>query len=141
MKTKYGVTGILFDKIDKNHFFLMLHRKLNWSGWEFVKGGIETGEEPKEAVLREIKEETGLLNVELIKKVAGPVEWFAGNTKYVYNIFLLRANKNDPIILATDIVEHDGFEWVEQQKVLEMLTHNDNKHIFKKAIKWLEENA
>ena len=141
MNTKFGVTGIIFDKAGGKAFFLLLHRKLNWSGWEFVKGGIEEGEEPQEAVLREIDEETGLINVELVKKVAGPLEWFSKDTKYVYTVFLLKADKNEPVILAKEIVEHDGFEWVEKERVLGMLTHKDNKAVFKKALKLVAENG
>ncbi len=139
MKEKFGVTGILFDEVNKKYFFLLLHRKLNWSGWEFVKGGIEPSEDSKQAVLREIKEETGLENVRLLCKVAGPIEWKSKDTKYTYDIFLLKANKNDKIFLALDIVEHDDFEWVKQERVEQMLTHNDNKVVFKKAILWLKE--
>ena len=135
MNIKFGVTGIIFDKVGKINYFLLLHRKLNWSGWEFVKGGIEFGEEPQEAVLREIGEETGLLDVELVRKVAGPLEWYAKDTKYVYTVFLIKADKNEAIILAKDIVEHDGYEWVDEQKVLPMLTHKDNRDVFKKALK------
>lgn len=140
MDVKFGVTGILFDQKESEFFFLLLHRKLNWRGWEFVKGGIEEGEEAKEAVLREIEEETGLKDVELIKKVAGPVEWRAKDTKYIYNIFLLKADKSHPVKLASDIVEHDGFEWVQEKRVSKMLTHSDNKEVFKIALKWLKEN-
>ncbi|MBI2598084.1 MAG: NUDIX hydrolase [Candidatus Diapherotrites archaeon] len=141
MKTKYGVTGIVFDKIDSKHYFLLLHRKLNWSGWEFVKGGVEPGEEPKDAVLREVEEETGLQDAEIVKKVAGPLQWLAAGTKYIYSVFLVKADKNEPVALAADIVEHDGFEWVEEEKIEGMLTHEDNKIIFKKALRWLKKNA
>ncbi|MEK6941650.1 MAG: NUDIX domain-containing protein [archaeon] len=138
MNTKFGVTGIIFDQVGGKNYFLLLHRKLNWSGWEFVKGGIEDGEEPQEAVLREIGEESGLLNIELVRKVAGSIEWHAKDTKYVYTVFLLRADKNEPVVLAKDIVEHDGYEWVEQGQVIGMLTHRDNKEMFKKALKLVQ---
>ena len=141
MNVKYGVTGIIFDKIGQNYHFLLLHRKLNWSGWEFVKGGIEKGEIPTKAVLREIKEETGLENVDIVRKVVGPIEWLARDTKYIYNVFLVKADKKKTLTLATDIVEHDDFKWVEEKQVLQMLTHNDNKDVFNKAMDWLKENG
>jgi putative (di)nucleoside polyphosphate hydrolase len=35
-------------------------------GWQMPQGGIDAGEEPAEAVLRELKEETGTGNAEII---------------------------------------------------------------------------
>ena len=58
---KRGVTGIVFSKSGQNNFFLLLHRCLNWSGWEFVKGGIEGSEAPEQAVMREIEEERNII--------------------------------------------------------------------------------
>ena len=137
MKEKFGVTGIIFDNSGEKPVFLLLHRKLNWSGWEFVKGGVEQGEDTRDAVVREIREETGLRNIKGLGKVAGPIEWKAKGTKYIYNVFLFRGDKSEQVVLAKDIVEHDGFEWVDEKRVLLMLTHNDNKIVFRKALEWI----
>ena len=41
--------------------FLLLHRVLHWSGWEFAKGGIKAGEKIEEAIRRELFEEIRFL--------------------------------------------------------------------------------
>jgi 8-oxo-dGTP diphosphatase len=39
---------------------LLLHRKVGFKVWEFPGGGIEFGESPEDAAVRETKEETSL---------------------------------------------------------------------------------
>ncbi|AJF59833.1 MAG: hypothetical protein QT03_C0001G0332 [archaeon GW2011_AR10] len=138
---KRGVTGIVFSKSGQNNFFLLLHRCLNWSGWEFVKGGIEGSEAPEQAVMREIEEETSLKRVEIVHCLNGTMEWAVGSTKYIYKVFVVRADMGDKVKLNEDIREHDGFRWVEEKKAEAMLTHEDNKKHFRKALEWLNENG
>jgi len=39
--------------------------------WQFPQGGIDKGETPKEALLRELKEEIGTNNIEIVAKFPG----------------------------------------------------------------------
>lgn len=43
--------------------------------WQFPQGGIEEGESPLEAAYRELKEETGLVNVKLICQYPHPLKY------------------------------------------------------------------
>ncbi len=58
---KIGVFGIIIDKEDR---VLLCHR-CDHDLWNLPGGGVEKGESPWEALIREVKEETGL-NVKLI---------------------------------------------------------------------------
>lgn len=138
MQTKHGVTGIIFDEKKGKRFFLILHRVLNWSGWEFVKGGIDKGESPEIAVLREIDEETSLENIKVISTLPEKVSWTANNTKYVYVPFILRGYMDELINLDQEVIEHDEYKWVRENEVESFLTHNDNKKIFREALGVLE---
>jgi len=137
MEVKHGVTGIIFDEKNGKRFFLILHRVLNWTGWEFVKGGIDDGESPKEAVLREVDEETSL-ETSIVALLPEKVSWIAKNRKYVYVPFILKGSMNNSVNLEQEIIEHDDFKWVEENVVESFLTHNDNKKIFREAIDLLE---
>jgi bis(5'-nucleosidyl)-tetraphosphatase len=52
---------IIFHRDDSGcHFLLLLSRLTKRPLWEFPKGGIDDGESPPEAALRELQEETGM---------------------------------------------------------------------------------
>ncbi|VVB81766.1 RNA pyrophosphohydrolase [uncultured archaeon] len=72
MKTDLVVAAYVFNK---GKVLLIHHKKLNL--WLPVGGHIDKDETPDEAIIREIKEETGL-NAELIQKSNIPI---AGNAK------------------------------------------------------------
>lgn len=67
-KTHYPALAVVFDKEGK---ILMARREEVRSHfnnlWQFPGGGIEFGEDPKDAVVREVREETGL-TVKLLSK-------------------------------------------------------------------------
>jgi len=133
MKTKQGVEGIVY--CGRGSSFLLLHRILNWKGWEFPKGGIEEGEDREAALLREIREETGLENIRALKKLPEKKEWLAGGIKYSYDVFLAEAESEQPAKL--DGVEHDAFCWCPPEEVLGRLEHENSKVFFRKALKGL----
>lgn len=41
------------------------------NSWQFPQGGIDHGEEPESAALRELKEETGIVSVQIIDAIPG----------------------------------------------------------------------
>ena len=62
---------------------LLWCRRKNHDGWQFPQGGIDSGESPEEAIIRETKEEVGL-NSEDFKIIYE--NWF-------YHICLYRIRK------------------------------------------------
>jgi len=139
MNEKHGVTGIIFDERDGKRYFLLLHRVLNWAGWEFLKGGIDNGEIPEEALLREVDEETSLGEVQIIVRLPEKFSWTAKDTKYIYIPYVLKGNMDEPVNLEQEIIEHDKFKWVAEEEVESFLTHMDNKKVFKEALEFLSE--
>ena len=138
---KRGVTGIVFAEKNGKRLFLLLHRVLNWTGWEFVKGGVEGSESFEEAVKREIQEEAGLTDVSFVRGFSKLMHWESGETRYDYKVFLVRTEYTDKIILNEEVVEHDKFKWSEENEVLKLLTHEDNRKVFREAIEWLKKNG
>ncbi len=57
------------------HQVLLCKRNDVAESWQFPQGGIEQGETIGEAALRELKEETSLVNVKLIKSLDTPARY------------------------------------------------------------------
>ncbi len=121
------VTGVIV----KNGKVLVLKRKLNWKGWELVKGrmGRET---PRQALLREIKEETGL-KVKIEKKLGEVVyrhKKIHGHTESRQTVYLVQHLKNRVVISS----EHSGYKWVNPRQAEKMLTYSNQRKFVKNVI-------
>ncbi len=145
VKTEMPIRNIVGLIVFDGEKFLLLHRKLNWKGWEYPKGGIEENESQEEAVKRELWEETGLERYELIGKVC-EFEFFdkVRNRKgHTFN-YLLRVPStamvklNNAHVLDGEVVlEHDDFKWCLPKEAIKLLTHKDMKVSLKKAFTFL----
>jgi len=117
----YGVSAVLFNNEKK---VLMLLRKEDSykSGWEFVKGGVHVGESKLSAALREIREEAGNINIELIKELPK-----------IYQVDVRYRNKNYSWVnkstfvffylggeVSVDNREHSKHEWMSLNDALEL---------------------
>ncbi|NET61540.1 MAG: NUDIX domain-containing protein [Symploca sp. SIO2E6] len=68
---KLGAFAIIFDE----HGSVLLCHRRDFDAWNLPGGGIENGELPTEAVIREVKEETGLeVDVERLVGVYGKTD-------------------------------------------------------------------
>lgn len=139
---KRNIVGIIvFD----GERFLLLHRKLNWVGWEFPKGGIEHNESFEDAVRRELFEETSLKRYSLLKKIDS-FEFCDKKRKInsIVNTFLIRVSSNSKVVLNNEhvldekiVLEHDDFKWFFPKDALKKITHINQKESLKKAIDYL----
>jgi 8-oxo-dGTP diphosphatase len=97
---------------------LLLKRSLSSKGntgkWEFPGGKTESGETFTEALLREVKEETGLTIS--LERVAGAAESELPTRKVAYLIMEGRWVSGE-VHLSN---EHDAFAWVSPEDVLKM---------------------
>lgn len=134
VKTKKGAEAVVFSVVDNEKKFLLLHRILNWTGWEFVKGGLAKNEDSKKAILREIKEETGITNARIVKKLQEKKEWSAGDMKYEYDVFLVETEFTEEINLEQEIKEHDEFKWCSEQEALKLLTYGKSKETLRELL-------
>lgn len=144
MKYRKAVFMAVYCKTKKGIEYLIFKRKLHWKGWEFPKGGVEDGENSDITIKRELKEETGLKNkdVLLVKdfKISGKYKYnkkLADRMGYIgqtYHLYLIRVNKKK---IKPDNHEHSKAEWVNYKTALQRLTWKNQKKCLKSVNDWL----
>ena len=97
------------------------------SFWQPITGGIESGESPEEACLREIKEETGLLLAcSDLTSLGDFMVKIDENLTIHKNLFLVLTEQKE--IRISD--EHVGAQWVALDKVSSPLYWPSNQATF-----------
>jgi dATP pyrophosphohydrolase len=79
------------------------------TAWESVHGHIEPGEEPQQAALRELREETGLAATRLYNVTVQPFYLHVTNTVELAVVFAAFVDESTE---ATTGPEHSRFEWL-----------------------------
>ncbi len=126
---------------------IMLAERCDMDGvWQFPQGGIDRGESPKEALLRELEEEIGTNAVKVIaeypdwlaydfpKDVAKTMRPYAGQTQ---RYFLVSLKKGATINLDTKHPEFSSFKFVKVKDVFDGITHF-KKPIYKQVIDYFK---
>lgn len=116
--------------------FLLLHYEAGH--WDFVKGNVEPNEGEKDTVLRELQEETGIVDARFIEGFREKIEYFyrrQGSTIHKEVIFFLMETNTEMVKLS---FEHIGFVWLDYENAMERLTFKNAKDVLQKAHKLLK---
>ncbi len=107
--------GLVFNNKDE---ILMIFRR---SMWDLPKGKIEPGEKKKIAALREVREETGLQKLSIVKKLMKTYHtYLLGDNSRVLKVthwyLMMCSDTNEPVPQAEEDIEI--VKWVETNNVL-----------------------
>ncbi len=125
--------AVLFSETDSGKIFLLLNYP---SGhWDFVKGNIEDMETLKQTALREIREETGIIDVEFIDGFEEKIEYHYQRDEDLIHkevVFFLAKTKTIDVKIS---YEHLGFVWLSFDDTLKKLTYKNAKNVMNKIKK------
>ena len=113
---------------------LVLVVSQNGNSWSLPKGHIDEGEDKLQAAIREIYEESGISELELIKEL-GSYERYrisldGGEDKSeLKTIFMFLFKTNQEVLKPIDPANPEA-RWVKREKVAELLTHKKDKEFF-----------
>lgn len=129
---------------------ILIAQRIDIAGaWQFPQGGIDKGETPKEAILRELEEEIGTNDVEILS--AYP-EWlsydFPKNTldkmkPYVgqkQKYFLVKLRNLDGVSTDTKVPEFSDFKFVKSNEIFKYVT-SFKKDIYLEVLKYFRKEG
>ena len=123
--------AILYQETPSGKLYLLLNYP---SGhWDFVKGNIEEGEILKQTVLREIKEETGISDVNFVDGFEDKIEYYYqrdGELVHKEVFFFLAKTNTNHVKLSH---EHLNFAWLKFNDALQKLTYKTAQNLLKKV--------
>lgn len=98
---------------DGNKVVVMERLKQDWPGINFPGGHVEEGESFTDAVIREVKEETGLTIFS--PRLCGIKDWYDNNERYV--VYLYKTSHFEGELISSD----EGKVWWEELEQLSKL--------------------
>ncbi|MFX0057142.1 MAG: bis(5'-nucleosyl)-tetraphosphatase [Candidatus Hodarchaeota archaeon] len=127
MKEERSVSAVVYH----NKKYLLL--KYGLGHWGFVKGHIEEGESNEETIMRELYEETGITDADIIKGFKEKYDYFFNFQserihKYV-DCYLIKSNTEEVILSY----EHDDYVWLPLKEAVKRATFKNTKFLLKKA--------
>lgn len=99
--------------------------------WQFPQGGIDDGESSKEALYRELEEEIGTRDIEIIAEYPSWVSYDFPATiakkMYPYDgqkqkYYLVKLKKSAKVNINTEIPEFSEYKFVKTEKIYEYIT-------------------
>lgn len=117
--------AIILSNLNQKNIALLYRGKQK--DWSFPKGHIDAGESLTEAMIREMKEETGL-NVEIIQKLQDNVYLHSDGNTISTAMFLVKSL--DDSTLRKEF-EGDILEWVSYNEVENKLSYDNLKNYYK----------
>jgi len=147
MPLEKSAGAVIFRSEDNTKYYLLLHYKSQH--WDFPKGNIEKGEREAETVRREVREETGIGDIEFVSGFRELIKYFykltpnqkrfgagqEGKTVFKTVVFYLAETREKNVKISW---EHIGSQWLPYEKALEQLKFKNAKDILAKAHQFLE---
>jgi 8-oxo-dGTP pyrophosphatase MutT (NUDIX family) len=134
MKKDHAYGVIVYYVENETVFFLIL--KQVQGHWSFPKGHSEKNEKKLETALRELKEETGISEVELVSEDIQITDEYVikpDSSKPVHKyveFYIGRAEDRDVIMQEGEIFE---YKWITPEDGDSILTYDSSKRILKSA--------
>lgn len=130
--------GAILFYMDKNVEYLLLHYEAGH--WDFPKGAIEIGESEIDTVKREVWEETGINDIEIIAGFRKTIHYFYRKSKQLVRktvIFYLARTSTREVTLS---YEHVGYMWLDYENAMKKLTFKTARDTLKDAHEFLIKN-
>lgn len=128
--------AIVFRKQKDSIKYLLLHYEAGH--WDLPKGNQEKNETEEQAAAREVKEETGIEDIDFVDNFKETIKYFYkknGETVFKEVVFFLAQAATEEVKLS---FEHIGYAWLSYENAYKKLTFNNAKELLRKANQFLD---
>ena len=128
--------AVIFIKKEDQIKYLLLN--YGAGHWDFVKGNVEFNETEKETVLRELKEETAIIDAKFLEGFKETIAYFyrrQGLTVHKEVVFFIIETHTEKVEIS---FEHIGYIWLDYKRAMEKLTFKNAKDVLLKAHDFLK---
>ncbi len=136
MKREHSAGAVVYREENGEFKFLLL--KYGLKHWDFPKGNVEEGEDELDTVRREVFEETGISEIEIIDGFKEGVKYYyrmQGELIYkTVNYYLAKTNQKEVRLSY----EHEDYAWVTVDEALNYLKHKNSIEVLNKAYRFLK---
>ena len=141
--------GIVLVRDDGKVFWA---RRISHDGWQFPQGGMRTDETPREAMFRELREETGLSanHVDVVAATPGWLRYrlprryvrhrdrpLCIGQKQVWFLLRMLACESNLALDSCDKPEFDHFRWVDFWYPVNQVVHF-KRRVYRRALEFFE---
>lgn len=134
--------GAVIFRQDQNTIkYLLLHYpssvKAKKSYWDFPKGHVDPGESDEQTAKREVREETGLEDIQFVDGFKESIKYFfrfEGKSVFKIVVYFLAETKTEEIKISS---EHIGFAWHDYETTLAAISFKNSKEVLEKANEFL----
>ena len=119
--------------------YLLLHYTA--THWDFPKGNIEAGESERQAATREIREETGITDVEFLDGFRMTIDYryYHGRRLVQKEVVLFLARTRTRQVTLSH--EHIGFAWKKYDDAMDQLTYRNAKNLLSAAKDYMRQHS
>ena len=127
LKEEFSIAAVVYNG---NEYLLL---KYGLGHWGFVKGHKEEGESDEETILRELEEESGIIDATIIKGFQEDYEYyFSFKGEKIHKrvkCYLIRSNTKEVRISY----EHVDYAWLKLMDAIKQASFKNSKNLLKKA--------
>jgi bis(5'-nucleosidyl)-tetraphosphatase len=101
--------------------------------WDLPKGNIEEGESPLDTMVREVREETGVVDLRVIPGFRKKIEYFYrrdGRKVHKTVVFFLAETSVEKITIS---FEHQAYGWYDAADAVRTVTYPNARRLLKEA--------
>jgi len=129
--------GFVVFRRGDGHLEVLLIRSSEYSYWGFPKGLVDEGESDEEAARRELAEETGLTDIEIVDGFKTTDRYFyqrEGKRIFKTVTFFAAFVRSGQVRLS---YEHSDYVWVEARKALSLIKYKSLRDVLRQALQFL----